>query len=384
MTFSTAVYAYPWDVNDDPAAAERIASLGAGSVVLAASYHSVRAATPLHPKHRVVEATPALYMPVRESAWAGRELVPASAAAWAGEESFTRASQALEAAGLPVSAWVVLTHNSAVGRRNPEVCVRNAFGDVYEYALCPAAPAVREFARTLAGEVARQTAVTSMVLEACGPLGISHLGHHEKTAGADWTAVDQALLSICFCPACTTALASAGLDVDRLAQVVRGAVGSGAASVEQALGSDAKVVLDVRRRVVAELRAGVVAEVRAAGVRTVSMHTTTDPWATGPAVAFDNVSPDVDCYVVPAWELTTAGADRVRQLRSLRLEPARIGAYMTALPPAPAHAGALATQWQSLLEAGAGELHIYHAGLASAPRLHAIRSAIAAVTDSTG
>ena len=47
-----------------------VIGLGIGEVSLAATYHGTRAATPLHPAHRLVEAPhAALYRPVRESAW---------------------------------------------------------------------------------------------------------------------------------------------------------------------------------------------------------------------------------------------------------------------------------------------------------------------------
>jgi hypothetical protein len=367
----TSIYAYPWDVNGDPAAPDLLASLGASSIVLAAAYHSVRAATPRHPRHRVVEASSALYVPVRPEAWGA--LMPPSAAGWAGEDAFNRAAAQLS---LPVKAWVVLTHNSAVGRLDPSVCVRNAFGDIYDYALCPSCDDVLTYAHVLVGEVARQTGVEAMVLEACGPLGIGHLGAHEKTAGADWSAVDQALLSICFCSACTASYTAANLDAERLASLVRAGVGV-ASSVAAALGPEAKVVLDVRRRTVRDLRDVVVAEARASGVQEISLHAAVSDWDTGPAVAVDSVADGIDSYIIPAWELTDAGVGRVESLRRLGCE--RIGAYVTALPPVPADAETLATHWRSLLAAGATELHIYHAGLASDRRLAAVRTALASL-----
>ncbi|GAA1595165.1 hypothetical protein GCM10009789_56490 [Kribbella sancticallisti] len=374
----TAVYVYPWDVNGDPAAPELLASLGASSIVMAAAYHSVRAATPRHPKHRVVDATSALYVPVRREAWGA--LMPPSAAAWAGEDSFNRAAAQLS---LPVAAWVVLTHSSAVGRLDPSVCVRNAFGDVYDYALCPSSDDVLSYAQVLVGEIARQTGVEAMVLEACGPLGLGHQSTHEKTAGADWSAIDEALLSICFCAACTASYAAAGLDVPQLAERVRLGLGLGVASIDEVLGPEAKVVLDVRRQAARALRDAVVAEARAAGVREISMHAATDPWATGPAAAVDSVADGIDYYIAPAWELTGAVAvERVQDLRRLGAE--RIGAYVTALPPVPADADSLTRHWQALLDAGATDLHIYHAGLASDRRLAALRTAIAEVHPNRG
>ncbi|WP_087503448.1 hypothetical protein, partial [Pseudomonas sp. SID14000] len=268
-----------------------------------------------------------------------------------GEEAFNRAAAQLS---LPVKAWVVLTHSSAVGRLDQSVCVRNAFGDVYDYALCPSSEEVRDYARVLVGEVARQTGVEAMVLEACGPMGVGHLGAHEKTAGADWSSADQALLAICFCSACTTSYAVAGLESTRLAALVCQGIGGAAVSVEDAIGAEAKVVLEVRRRAAGLLRDAVVAEARAAGVRELSLHAATDAWATGPAAAVDSVADGIDSFIAPAWELTGAGVGRVQDLRRLGCE--RIGAYVTALPPLPPHADTLATHWQSLLAAGATDL----------------------------
>jgi hypothetical protein len=359
MAFRTAAYTYPWDLNGDDAAPERLANLGVDAVVLAAAYHSVRAATPRHPQHRVVTAeSAALYLPVRSDAWAGDDLVPASAAPWAGEDSFNRAAAALRAVDLPVRAWVALTHSTAIGLANPWACVRNAFGDVYSYALCPSNAAVREYARTLVGEVVRGSDVTQLVLEACGPLGVSHLGHHEKTAGADWSDTDLALLSICFCSACTTSLAPAGLDVEHLA-----------ASVRAGDLPEAESVLQVRSEAARALREAVVSEARALGVTDIAMHAVADPWATGPAAAVTEPVAGIDTSIAPAWDLTPAAAERVRALRGAT---PRLAAYVTVLPPVPPDPDVLAKHWQTLVDAGADELHLYHAGLASDRRLDAI------------
>jgi len=130
-------YAYPWDYVGDPAAAPRAADLGLDAVAVAASYHATRAATPLHPHHRIFEAEhAACYVPVREQVWRGHRLVPHLPAWDPDGDSFGNACRQLTAEGLQVQAWIVLTHNSALGRGHPDLVVRNAFGDVYPYALC--------------------------------------------------------------------------------------------------------------------------------------------------------------------------------------------------------------------------------------------------------
>ncbi|MYY84017.1 hypothetical protein GT044_22585, partial [Streptomyces sp. SID335] len=60
-----AAFLYPWDVVGDPDAPARLADLGIRQVTLASAYHSTRALTPRHPRHRIVTAAHAavLYPP---------------------------------------------------------------------------------------------------------------------------------------------------------------------------------------------------------------------------------------------------------------------------------------------------------------------------------
>ncbi|NUP78427.1 MAG: hypothetical protein HOV96_12870, partial [Nonomuraea sp.] len=194
-------YVYPWDVVGDPSAPARLAALGVDTIALAASYHSTRAATPYHPEHRVLDVPyPAFYLPIRPHAWS--RLTPA-APTWTPPDAYLQAQAALRKAGLKVHAWIVLTHNSHLGARYPDLTVRNAFGDPYPYALCPAHEDVQEYCETLVTETLTLAEPDGLILEACGPMGFGHQSVHEKTSGADWTPVDADLLSLCFCTLCT-------------------------------------------------------------------------------------------------------------------------------------------------------------------------------------
>ncbi|MGW0195929.1 hypothetical protein [Nonomuraea sp. NPDC003201] len=193
-------YVYPWDIVGDPSAPDRLAGLGVEAVALAASYHSTRAATPYHPSHRVLDVPyPAFYLPIRPASWS--RLVPA-APTWTPEDAYLQARDALKAVGLQVHAWTVLTHNSHLGTANPDLVVRNAFGDPYPYALCPAHEDVLEYCERLVKEILTVGEPDGLILEACGPMGFGHQSVHEKTSGADWTPADSDLLSLCFCAAC--------------------------------------------------------------------------------------------------------------------------------------------------------------------------------------
>ena len=165
-------------MDGDPAAADRMAGLGLARVSLAAAYHAVRAATPFHPAHRIVTRDPAVYYRPNPARWPGAALRPAVAAP-AG--SFERAAARLRTAGLGVTAWVVLTHNSQLAAAAAECAVRNCFGDRYPWALCAGSAAVHEYAAWLAAEVAALPGVAAIELEACGWYGFEHGSVHDKT-----------------------------------------------------------------------------------------------------------------------------------------------------------------------------------------------------------
>ncbi|MBP2702801.1 hypothetical protein JOL79_03160 [Microbispora sp. RL4-1S] len=369
------VYAYPWDIVGDPEAAGRLKGVGADAVALAASYHTTRAATPLHPAHRLVDARhSACYVPVRPEAWRGARLTPAGAPWVASADPFGEARDALRDAGLPVHAWTVLTHNSLLGTANPDLVVRNAFGEAYPYALCPAAQEVRDYCATLVQEIVELGRPDALILEACGALGFRHGGHHEKTDGADWSPAQVALLSLCFCAACAARYEAAGLDPAWLRGLVRKGVDGAAPSVEDALGGTADTVRGLRTGLAGELRDLLLG--RARSLRPgmpIALHASADPWATGP---FATVAPgvDADLLVGNCWnalEVDEAG------LRALAALGRRVGAYLLALPPRPADGAALSWLADSYTAAGAQEIHWYHGGLASAARLEAIARAIA-------
>jgi hypothetical protein len=378
---TTVAHVYPWDLVGDPGAAQRIADLGVDAVALAASYHTVRAATPLHPQHRLVDARhAAFYLPVREEVWRGKRLVPAAPSWVDGDNPYGAASDALREVGLPVYAWTVLTHNSRLGDLHPDVTVRNAFGDRYPYALCTASADVAEYARTLVTEVVELGQPDGVVLEACGPLGFTHGGHHEKTDGTDWTAVQQKLLSLCFCGACAERYRQAGVDAEELGARVRAGVDGTPAVVEEVLGEElAAQVAAVRTGIVRELRRLLVSRIRELAPSTrIAVHAGADEWATGPfATVAPAVDADVDVLTLTCWPGPETSVPAIRALREIAGADATIAAYVLALPPRSAEGAELLKEILRYVEEGVTEFHLYHAGLASKERLDAMRQAIA-------
>ncbi len=217
----TAAFLYPWDVVGDPAAADRLAGLGIQQVTLASAYHSTRALTPRHPRHRIVTARHAAVLyPPDPARWAGRALRPATQDWTAGPDPFGAAARALAGAGLEVHTWVVLAHNSHLGAEHPDAVVHNAYDDPYPWAPCIARPEVREYLVDLAAEAAVRPGALGTELESCGWYGLAHLHAHDKTGGVPLTGAAQYLMSVCFCTVCAAGYARLGMP----AQEVRAAV----------------------------------------------------------------------------------------------------------------------------------------------------------------
>lgn len=380
---------YPWDVDGDPAATGHLAALGLTEVTLAAAYHGVQALTPRHPRHRVVTRDAAAYYRTDPARWSGRPLRPAQEDP-AG--SFERAAAQLRSAGLAVNAWVVLTHNSRLGSALPQCAVRNAFGDSYPWALCAGSPAVRQYAATLAAEAAGLDDVTGIELEACGWYGAQHGGAHDKVGA--FTRPDSAwLLSLCFCDGCSAAYGAAGADPAGLAARVRRA-----ADGRDLLPADlAALVTAVRAQAAAVLLREVVGAVRrAAPGKQVLVHAHPDPRATGanPGHALatalagsplSGIGADAgqaaDGVVLACWNPGQA-VSLVTQAAAQAPPGARIAASLLAVAGLGGRPGTLAAQAEAACAAGATELRLYHAGLASDADLSAFSALCGALRSS--
>lgn len=362
MVTTMTGHAYPWDVIGDPGFADRVAALGLTEVTLAAAYHSVRAATPLHPRHQLVHAThAALYRPIREPAWQYRRVRPRPPDWMSEPDPFATAAETLRRAGLRVSAWVVLTHNTRLGLTFGELTVTNCFGDRYPYALCPAQEEVREYAARLAREAVANLALDGVSLEACGQLGLDHGSHHEKTVGA-WTPVAARLLSVCCCAACRESWTARGLVPAEVMDALRAAVLAEArgrpGELDEAVAGELlaarHAATDLLRTEVLEQVAGYAPDVP------VTLHAHPDPWATGASPGLTpTAAKAVDRLLVPVWPTDPSAAEIVSAAAAAGVP---VDAYVSVLPPA--DPGEVVPHVRRLVAAGAKGIGLYHLGLA--------------------
>ncbi|MEU0536400.1 hypothetical protein [Amycolatopsis tolypomycina] len=370
-------YAYPWDVLE-AGFVPRVQALGVDEVAVALSYHSARAATPWSASTTAVVARhAAFYRPVLPAAWGA--LRPSTPDWVISEDSGGDAVRLLNEAGVPAAAWIVLTHNSQLGYEHPDVVVRNCFGEAYPWALCPSQPAVHEYAAAVTAEAVAGLELSSVILEACGPLGAVHQHQHEKTDGV-WAPAVARLLSICCCDAC-----AAAWDVDadtvraQLANEVRRLIATGDLGVtaDGLPPSLTSMLLRVRQVATDALRAAVLATLPP-GTRVV-LHGALDPWVTGALPGLTPSAPDdVDAVVLFGWAPAT-GAEAVAAARDALPERVAIASYITAVAAAPVPD--IAGYVGELAKAGAAELHLYHLGLAGPGRWGDLETATAAAHD---
>ncbi|HET6705813.1 hypothetical protein [Amycolatopsis sp.] len=370
-------YAYPWDVLE-PDFVSRVQALGVDEVAVALSYHSARAATPWSASTTAVVARhAAFYRPVLPEVWGA--LRPSTPDWVASPDSGGDAVRLLNEAGVPAAAWIVLTHNSQLGYEHPDVVVRNCFGEAYPWALCPSQPAVREYAATVTAEAVAGLELSSVIIEACGPLGAVHQHQHEKTDGV-WAPAVARLLSVCCCAAC-----AAAWDVDadtvraQLANEVRRLIATGDLGVtaDGLPPSLTRKLLFTRQMATDALRAAVLATLPP-GTRVV-LHGALDPWVTGALPGLTPSAPeDVDAVVLFGW-VPGVGAEAVAAAREALPERVAIGSYITAVAAAPVPD--IAAYVGELAKAGAAELHLYHLGLAGPGRWGDLETATAAAHD---
>ncbi|MFE5242213.1 MULTISPECIES: hypothetical protein [unclassified Streptomyces] len=388
-----SAFLYPWDVVGDPDAARRLAGLGVEQVTLASAYHSTRALTPRHPARRIVTAEHAAVLyPPDEGRWAGRELRPWTQSWVAGDDPYAEAAEALAEEGLQVHSWVVLAHNSRLGAEHPDTSVVNAYGDRYPWAPCIARPDVQAYLVDLAAEAAVRPGASGAELESCGWYGFAHLHAHDKTSGVGLGDAAQYLMSLCFCADCRAGYASVGLDAEELRAAVHSALepvwagqGSGESGwqgIGKLLGADlADATLRWRGQVARGLQEAAVAAVRGAAPGPdfqVLLHADPAPYRTGANVGTDpaHILSTADGVVLPC---TGGDAAREAVLGPFAGLSGVLAANFNVVTGMGGSPGTLARDAAHAASLGAGELRLYHAGLASGPDLRAVADALSAV-----
>lgn len=211
-----ALYAHPFDLEAlaGHGGLSRVRDLGVGEITLATSYHDGRWLMPWHPDGRVrfLEDGTVHFRP--GSGYGDLRPQASTSVPPSGPSPLERLCAEAPRFGLRVRAWNVFLHNSRLGAAHPELCVENAFGDRYSYALCPAQPAVQQYVLAMVRDLAAHRGLGSIEFEALGWMGWKHSSHHDKASFTPRGLLDYAL-SVCFCTACETRIRDAGGSPER-------------------------------------------------------------------------------------------------------------------------------------------------------------------------
>jgi hypothetical protein len=362
---SVTGYAYAWDFLDDPDAFRRTRELGVDVVAVAASYHATRVVNAFHPARRVSDVPySAFYGTRRDEAWRGHRITP-RAPRWLGrDEVFANSVRQLSREGIEVDAWIVLTHFDDPDDGHLEFVERNAYGEAYPYALCPASPDVLQYCVTLVEETLCSAGVRGVVLEASGPMGFDHASTHDKTDFAALSVAQRQLLSLCFCVACRRAQRECGLDPDEIAAKVRTGIDQDVGSPEAAFGKElADEVARYRHTLGTALREAIFESVRVlAPEAKITIHASAGRWATGsfPALSAQPWRSSITAVVANAWDRSTA-EDELRAMTNVVDGRANLGAYLRL--DRDWNVGDTDATLRRYVSAGVSELHLYHLGL---------------------
>jgi hypothetical protein len=371
------LYVHPFDVDDlhDRGGLAALRDLGFDEAAMAVAYHAGRWLAP-GMRTGLVRYLEDGTVHFRPSGGYGAlqprasRLVPER-----GDDPLQRFLAAAAASGLGARAWIVLFHNSRLGSAHRESCVRNAFGEAYEHALCPARPEVRAYGLQVVRDVAAHAGLAGIEVEAAGFFGHRHNGHHDKSSFPTAAHTDF-LLSCCFCAHCCAGMARHAVDAEVLRERVRvalralitggdalapGRVADVRSWLCETIGEAALAAVLAHR---SEVCRGFLAEVRAALPRGVHLaaHVELDPLFTGSQMG---LPAGVVRGVLDEVVLTRYGEDAAAIERDLAQHPRDVPTRLCFWPRAPQFRGEDDVRRAAVAARthGCVGVRIYHLGL---------------------
>lgn len=359
MAIPLSFWTYPWDFWDEgPAAFDLIRELGVDQVRMAVSYHRALAITPRSRQGRMRLLPDGIYFASDPKYYADTPLKPLPVDHPPG--GVAPLMEGARAAGLSVTAWVVLLNNWTLGERHPQIAVRNAWGDLLPHSLCPAQPAVIRYATGLVREVVDRLPVDALELEGWHYYTIPHIALRTKSAYApESVEIEQA--SLCFCPACLARARQTGLDGEAVAAAVRSGQATGLPELLGYQQMRVQVVTDL----VAALR-------EAAG--TVPVRLFSVPVSAAPAlgIAYEQVSALVDGMITACYltEPAQVKAEALAARRAVGPQKPLDIALKLAEPGVPERLSELVA---ATAEAAPASISLYHYGMSTAAGLGAVR-----------
>lgn len=242
---------------------------GVDAISVSATYHNARDVFPHNLARRVYrhEGDISWFRPRPETYPEG--MAPSLAEDAQGVDVLAELTDRASRRDLEVQAWTIFTHNSRISFSRPDCTVMNVYGDRSQGDLCPANPAVRDYALALTADVCRYP-VARLLAEFLHYRPFEHGEHHERYL-IELPAQARMLLGLCTCKHCTRRAEAAGVNTSRIADGIRGLLedvwsGRPMPDPEPSLAAEIDAYLTVREDTVASLAQDVQALTSAAGV----------------------------------------------------------------------------------------------------------------------
>ncbi len=231
----SGLWMYAWDLADEgvDTVMAWAAESGLTALQVAGAYHAGWFLHPHNPKHRAyMPEDGCVYFHPSPRLYEETILKPKVAAVCAETDWMAEAGKRLEKYHLKLVSWTVCAHNTRLGLLHPDCTVRNAFGDSYPHALCPANDHVRNYLCALCRDLANNLPLHAVQLESPEYMGWAHGHHHERDLTV-LSPVERALMDLCFCAACTRKAETQGIDAARLRAGVRATLEAGMQSAPE-------------------------------------------------------------------------------------------------------------------------------------------------------
>jgi len=384
-SFTTSIYAYPWDLVDEgfDVALGRIADLaGCGEVLLTPCYHRGDYVLPHHPTHPIYFGEPgAVYFEPEASRYEATSIKPMVSHKVTDPEYFDRIVDAIEERGLSFGAWIVYAYQDQLAATYPQFARHDVFGTPYNGQLSLAPVDVCEYFLALTKEVMDRFAPSSVFIEALGRLGFPEPPKKQVVIDAR----SQYLLSLCFNPA-SIDNANDGMDAEgfrqqvleyvqpRLMEAVKEESAEAASPewIDSAFDGQLRAYIDVSRAHLTELWLGIADIIHDAGAE-VHMSLVNEEASYG-----KDLDPQLNelcgrvCYE-PRGDITTAEVDVLRTQASTG---AKVLYYWDRYFESEEEASAILS---SAVEAGCEGATVYNYGLLTPRQLGNVGAAVAAI-----
>jgi hypothetical protein len=215
-------WCYLWDLLDDgidEVLREMKDDLGLNALSVATHYHSVEHYRPHTKGSFIYRDESALHFLPDPSHYRRTRLCHRVSEVARRGNPLRHVADRARALDMQLVSWTLACHSSYLGRTYPECSMRNALGDRYPEALCPANPDVRGFVTGLVEDLSHNYGLAVAELESAHFAPGRHYHHHEKIALEPGPA-DSLRLMLCFCEHCAQRGREAGVDVDGLRETI--------------------------------------------------------------------------------------------------------------------------------------------------------------------